>query len=77
MVLVSYLVGRSAEDPEGLQGCGILTVHLPALQLQVGNIHACTVLRIRITFMWIRIGILPFALMRIVIRILLMRIRIL
>jgi hypothetical protein len=40
MVGVSYLVRRSAEDPKGLQGCGILTVHLPALLLQVGNIHS-------------------------------------
>ncbi len=40
MVGVSYLVRRSAEDPEGLQGGGILTVHLPALQLHVGNIHS-------------------------------------
>ncbi len=55
MFRVSYLVRRSAKDPEGLQGCGILAVHLPALQLHVGNSHSCTVLRIRITFMriWI------------------------
>ncbi len=40
MVGVSYLVRRSAEDPEGLQGGGILAVPLPALQLHVGNIHS-------------------------------------